>query len=230
MRIDIITIFPEICRAPLGESILQRARDRGLFSLHLHDLRDFSGNRHRSVDDEPYGGGPGMVMTPGPFFAAVEAIRRESPGARVLLMTPQGKRFDQSTARRLAAESTGLILLCGHYEGVDHRVAEALADEEISIGDYVLTNGTLAAAVVVDAVIRLLPGVLGDERSAEVESFSESLLEAPHYTRPPVFRGLAVPEVLLSGNHAAIAQWRRAAALDRTLRNRPDLLNPSDSA
>lgn len=230
MKIDIVTIFPEICEAPLGESIMRRAREFGKVSIDVHDLRDWTTDRHRQVDDEPYGGGPGMVMKPEPFFAAVRDLKKDSAGARVILMTPQGKRFDQERARALS-QSDHLILLCGHYEGVDHRVVEALVDEELSIGDYVLTNGAIAAAVVVDAVVRLLPGVLGDERSPEEESFSgpgsvegTPLLEGPHYTRPAEFEGMPVPEILLSGHHGRIEEWRRAQALARTRRNRPDLL------
>ncbi|HRX53364.1 MAG: tRNA (guanosine(37)-N1)-methyltransferase TrmD [Verrucomicrobiales bacterium] len=221
MRIDIITIFPEICLAPLRESIIGRAQETGRVNLRAHDLRDWTHDRHRQVDDLPYGGGPGMVMKPEPFFEAVEALR--TPEARVILLTPQGRRFDQAEARRLSAESH-LILLCGHYEGIDHRVVEALVDEELSIGDYVLTNGTLAAAVIVDAVVRLLPGVLGDERSAEEESFAApGVLEGPHYTRPAEFRGMKVPDILLSGHHARIEAWRRERGLERTRENRPDL-------
>lgn len=223
MKIDIVTIFPAMCRAPLGESIVGRAQESGLVTIAVHDLRDWTTDRHRQVDDIAYGGGPGMVMKPEPFFAAVRDLRRDSPDAKVILLTPQGRRFDQATARGLSAESH-LILLCGHYEGVDHRVVEALVDLELSIGDYVLTNGAIAAVVVADAVVRLLPGVLGDARSPEVESFSDpALLEAPHYTRPAVFEGMAVPDVLQSGNHAKIDQWRREKAAERTRANRPDL-------
>lgn len=223
MRIDIVTIFPEIAQGPLHTSILGRAVASGRVEIRIHDLRDFTTDRHRQVDDLPYGGGPGMVMKPEPFFAAVSHLKTE--GSKVLLMTPQGRPFRQSLAVELSRE-THLILLCGHYEGVDHRVVEALVDEEISIGDYVLTNGTIAAAVVVDAVVRLLPGVLGDDRSTEEESFSGDgkLLEAPHYTRPAEFAGMSVPEVLLSGNHGAIAAWRRERARERTQATRPDLL------
>lgn len=229
MKIDLVTIFPRLCLAPLSESIVGRARENGLVEIAAHDLRDWTHDRHRQVDDVPYGGGPGMVMKPQPFFEAVRDLKRDSPGARVLLMTPQGRPFRQEDARRLSREEH-LILLCGHYEGVDHRVVEALVDEEISIGDYVLTNGSLAAAVVTDAIVRLLPGVLGDDASSEVESFSEPaeggppLLEAPHYTRPAEFEGMAVPEVLLSGHHARIEAWRREKALERTRAIRPDLL------
>ncbi len=222
MKIDIVTIFPEIAEAPLRSSIMGRAVEAGAVDIRFHNLRDWTTDKHNKVDDIPYGGGPGMVMKPEPFFAAVEELRTEE--SKVLLMTPQGKPFRQATAVRFA-EMSHLIILCGHYEGVDHRVVEALVDEEISIGDYVLTNGTIAAAVVADAVIRLIPGVLGDERSAEEESFSGdgSRIEAPHYTRPADFRGMEVPEVLLSGHHAAIDQWRHEKAEERTRENRPDL-------
>ena len=227
MRIDIVTIFPEICRAPLGESMMRRAQEQGHLDLHVHDLREYATDRHRKVDDEPYGGGQGMVMKPEPFFAVVEALRKETSGtSKVLLMTPQGVRMDQRYVERLAADAPSqLIILCGHYEGVDQRVVEALVDEEVSIGDYVLTNGAIAAAVLVDAVVRLIPGVLGDDRSAWQESFSKDLLEAPHYTRPATFRDTPVPEVLLSGHHAAIEKWRDEQSLERTRQNRPDLLD-----
>ena len=201
-----------------------RAQANGQAEIAVHDLRDWTTDRHRQVDDEPYGGGPGMVMKPEPFFAAVRDLKKNSPGARVLLMTPQGRPFVQSAARRLS-EETHLIVLCGHYEGIDQRVIDGLVDEEISIGDYVLTNGALAANVVIDAVVRLLPGVLGDAQSAEVESFSDAnRLEAPHYTRPVEFEDRKVPEVLLSGHHGKIEEWRREKALERTRLNRPDLL------
>ena len=220
MEIDILTLFPGICAGPLGQSILKRAQERGLVGIRIHDIREWCTDKHRQADDYPFGGGAGMVMKPQPVFAAIEAVRR--PGSRVVFLTPQGRRFEQADARRLAGESH-LVLLCGHYEGVDHRVVEALVDEELSIGDYILTNGAIAAAVVVDAVARLIPGVLGDEGSAVQESFADGLLEAPHYTRPAEFRGLAVPDVLLGGNHAAIAAWRQARAEERTRANRPDL-------
>jgi len=222
MRIDIVTLFPEVALAPLSDSVIQRARAAGVVEVRAHQLRDWSSDKHRRVDDSPCGGGPGMVLQPEPLFAAVAALR--GPGTRVLLMTPQGKSFKQALARELAAE-THLLILCGHYEGVDQRVIEALVDLEVSIGDYVLTNGALAAAVVCDAVIRLLPGALGDDRSPEEESFSDPrLLESPAYTRPIEFRGMAVPEVLLSGHHGKIAEWKRQQALARTRANRPDLL------
>lgn len=226
MKIDIVTIFPEIAEAPLRASIVGRAVASGVVEIEFHDLRDFTTDRHRQVDDIPYGGGPGMVMKPEPFFAAVEKLRTEE--SLVLLMTPQGTPFHQRKAEAFA-EKPHLIILCGHYEGVDHRVVEALVDEEISIGDYVLTNGTIAAAVVADAVVRLLPGALGDERSNREESFSGDgdLIEAPHYTRPAEFRGMEVPAVLLSGHHSEIEKWRKARAEERTAANRPDLSTPS---
>jgi tRNA (guanine37-N1)-methyltransferase len=224
MRIDIVTLFPEIAMAPLSDSIIARARAAGCVEIVAHQLRDWSEDRHRRVDDSPCGGGQGMVLQPGPLFAAVEALRRED--SRVILMTPQGRPLRQAGVRELAGKSH-LLILCGHYEGVDHRVVEALVDEEISIGDYILTNGALAAAVLCDAVIRLLPGALGNEESSTEESFREpDLLEAPAYTRPVEFRGLRVPEVLLSGHHGRIAAWRQEQALRRTRQNRPDLRPP----
>jgi tRNA (guanine37-N1)-methyltransferase len=235
MRIDIVTLFPEICRAPLSESMMKRAQERGLVELHIHNLRDWTTNKHHTVDDAPFGGGQGMVMKPEPIFAAVEDLKRKTPnaqrstldvrlrGSKVILMSPAGRRLDQEMARQLSQESH-LIVVCGHYEGVDHRVVQHLVDMEISIGDYVLTNGAIAALVLVDAVVRLLPGVLGHEQSARDDSFSIGLLEAPQYTRPAEFRGWKVPDVLLSGNHAAIAKWRKEQALKRTRENRPDLL------
>ncbi len=221
MKIDIVTLFPEMALAPLDDSIIRRARDTGLVEVTGHQLRDWSEDKWRRVDDTPCGGGQGMLLKPEPVFAAVEELR--APLTRVLLMTPQGRPFSQALARELATASH-LLILCGHYEGVDHRVVEALVDDEISIGDYVLTNGAIAAAVVCDAVIRLLPGVLGDERSAAEESFSDpQRLEAPAYTRPIEFRGMRVPEVLVSGHHENIRRWKEQAALDRTRANRPDL-------
>jgi len=221
MRIDIVTLFPEIALAPLSDSVIQRARSAGIVEVVGHQLRDWSEDKWRRVDDTPCGGGQGMLLKPEPLFAAVESLR--GPQTRVILMTPQGKPFKQAVARELA-DADHLLILCGHYEGVDHRVVEALVDEEISIGDYILTNGALAAAVVCDAVIRLLPGALGDERSPEDESFSDpNLLEAPAYTRPIEFRGMGVPEVLVSGHHGKIQAWKQEKALERTRRNRPDL-------
>jgi tRNA (guanine37-N1)-methyltransferase len=222
MRIDIVTLFPEVALAPLSDSIIQRARAAGLVEVAAHQLRDWSEDKHRRVDDSLCGGGQGMLLKPEPLFAAVEALRR--PDTRVILMTPQGRPFKQAVARELASVGH-LLILCGHYEGVDHRVVESLVDEEISIGDYILTNGALAAAVLCDAVIRLLPGALGDERSPVDESFSDpKRLEAPAYTRPIDFRGMVVPEVLVSGNHGKISAWKEGQALARTRKNRPDLL------
>ncbi|HEV3410374.1 MAG TPA: tRNA (guanosine(37)-N1)-methyltransferase TrmD [Chthoniobacterales bacterium] len=221
MRIDILTLFPEICRAPLNESIMKRAQDSGALELRIHNIRDWSMDKHRIVDDAPFGGGQGMVMKPEPIFAAVESLKGND--STVVLMTPQGRKFTQTVAQEFSTKPH-LIIICGHYEGIDHRVAEHLVDHEISIGDYVLTNGAVAAVVLVDAVVRLLPGVLGHEQSAADDSFASGLLEGPQYTRPAEFRGWRVPDVLLSGNHAQIATWRKKRARERTERNRPDLL------
>ncbi len=228
MRIDIVTLFPKIALAPLNESIIKRAQEAGIVEIHAHDLRSWAKDKHRKTDDYLCGGGQGMLLKPEPLFAAVEDLRRES--TVVILATPQGRPFMQNDAHRLAT-CDHLLFLCGHYEGVDHRVIEELVDEEISIGDYVLTNGALASAVICDAVIRLLPGALGDERSPEEESFSNpNLLEAPAYTKPVDFRGLKVPEVLLSGHHGEIERWKQARALERTRRNRSDLLDSPPEA
>lgn len=222
MQIDVITLFPEVVTVPLSASIMGRAREKGVLDLRVHDLRERGIGKYRQVDDEPYGGGPGMVMRPEPIFAQLEQIK--TPQSRVLFMSPQGKRFDQNDARRLSTESH-LIILCGHYEGVDQRVIDACVDEELSLGDYVLTNGAIAAAVMVDAIVRLIPGVLGDDESAIQESFGASgLLDHPHYTRPAEFREMKVPDILLSGDHAKVAKWRAQQALERTKKNRPDLL------
>ena len=221
MKIEIVTLFPEICRAPLSESIMKRAQENGILELKIHNLRDWTTDKHHVVDDAPFGGGQGMVMKPEPIFAAVEDLRNQT--SKVVMMSPGGRRLEQPLASELAQESH-LIVVCGHYEGVDHRVIENLVDLEISIGDYVITNGALAAAVLVDAVVRLLPGALGHEQSAADDSFTGGLLEAPQYTRPAEFRGWKVPDVLLSGNHAQIAKWRKDQALRRTRENRPDLL------
>ena len=221
MRIDVLTLFPEMFAGPLGHSILKRAIERGALDVGLTNPRDFTTDRHRTVDDQPYGGGPGMVMKPGPLFAAVEALAR--PESRVILLSPRGRLFSQAVAGELAARDH-LILICGHYEGVDERVREHLATDELSIGDYVLTGGELAAMVVVDAVARLLPGVLGDAGSSADESHSHGLLEYPQYTRPPDFRGWRVPDILLSGNHGLIETWRRWQALLTTALRRPDLI------
>lgn len=222
LEISIITIFPELVEAIVGESILKRAAETGNVIFKSVNLRDFTTDNHRTTDDRPYGGGPGMVMKPEPIFRAVESERRED--SRVILMTPQGRRFKQDHARDLAGNSH-LIFICPHYEGVDERVREVLVDEEISIGDYVLTNGIIPAAVVIDATVRLLPGVLGCEQSAEQESFTEGLLEYPQYTRPESFRGMRVPDVLRSGNHELVAEWRERMARERTLRRRPDMFD-----
>lgn len=229
MRIQILTTFPEIVEAVTGESIIGKARERGLVEIEGVNLRDFTEDRHRTTDDAPYGGGPGMVMKVEPVCKAVEALklRRQGQSPRVLLMTPQGRRFDQKMAEELARESW-IVIVCGRYEGVDERIRERLVTDEVSIGDYVLTGGELPAMVVADAVTRLLPGVLGDETSPDMESFSSGLLEYPQYTRPADFRGWVVPKVLLSGNHAEIEKWRRRAALERTFRRRPDLLEGAD--
>lgn len=225
MRIDIISLFPETALAPLSESIIGRTREKGLVEIHAHQLRDWATGKHRKTDETLCGGGQGMLLKPEPIFAAVEELQQ--PDTRVLLMTPQGKPFKQSDAQRLST-TTHLIILCGHYEGVDHRVIETLVDEEISIGDYVLTNGAIAAAVITDAIVRLLPGALGDARSSEEESFTDpNMLEAPAYTKPNSFRGMDVPAVLLSGNHAAIDMWKKEQALTRTQANRPDLSSQS---
>jgi len=243
MKIDIVTLFPEICRGPLSESIMKRAQEKGIVELHIHNLRDWTTDKHHVVDDAPFGGGQGMVMKPEPIFAAVEELRDgkqqtlnaqrstsnvqrtkiENRKSKVILMSPAGRRLEQKLATDFSNESH-LVVICGHYEGVDHRVIEHLVDLEISIGDYVLTNGAIAAVVLVDTVVRLMPGVLGDEQSAVDDSFSVGLLEGPQYTRPAEFRAWKVPEVLLSGNHAEIAKWRREQSLKRTKKNRPDLL------
>lgn len=221
MNIDVLTLFPGMFAGPLDESIVRRARDNGKLSLQIHDLRKFTHDRHRTVDDKPFGGGPGMLLKPEPVFEAVEAIRDE--GTKIILLSPAGRKLTQDIVRELSVAES-LLLVCGAYEGFDERIREHLADDEISIGDFVLTNGALPAMVLIDAVSRLLPGVLGDEQSAVDESFSHGLLEYPHYTRPADFRGWKVPEVLVSGNHAAIEQWRREQALQRTQQRRPDLL------
>lgn len=225
MRIDIVTLFPGMFAGPLEESILAKARAKGLVEVRVVNLRDYAPGRHRVTDDYPFGGGGGMIMKPEPLFACVEALK--GPGSRVILLDPQGRRFTQALVQRLARESH-LILICGRYEGVDERVREHLVDEEISIGDYVLTGGELPALVVTDAVIRLLPGALGDESAPDHDSFSRGLLEHPQYTRPEEFQGWRVPELLLSGDHQRIARWRRLMALWRTFERRPDLPETAD--
>jgi len=221
LEIDVITIFPRVLDGFLGESMMKRAEKMGAVSFHAIDLRDFTTDRHRTTDDRPYGGGPGMVMKCEPLFKAVASVKK--PASRVILMSPSGRTFNQAIARELST-SEHLIFICGHYEGIDERVREALVDEELSIGDYVLTNGVLPAAVVIDALVRLIPGVLGGEGAADQESFSHGLLEYPHYTRPEEFEGRRVPDVLLSGDHAAIAKWRDEQSRIRTSARRPDLL------
>src|ERR1041384_1515132 len=230
LRFDIITIFPEFFREVIDCGILRRARNAGLVEITAHDLRQWTVDKHHVVDDRPFGGGDGMILKPEPIFVAVEALtgasRKEDlpPRTRVGLLSPQGQVFSQAMAQELSEHTSRVVLLCGRYEGVDERVADALITDEISIGDYVLSGGEPAAAVVIDATVRLLPGALGSETSAVFESFSEGLLDHPQYTRPPDFRGMKVPDVLLSGNHAQIERWRREAATAKTRRNRPDLL------
>jgi len=220
VRIDVFTIFPDYLEVPLGMSLLGRARTAGVLDLRVHDLRRFTTDRHRSVDDEPFGGGAGMVLRAEPLFAAVEAVEPQRP---LFLLSAAGARFDQHRSRELAA-SDGFSMICGRYEGVDQRVADHLCDDELSVGDFVLSGGEAAALVVIDAVTRLLPGVMGNEESAVEESFNDGRLEYPQYTRPADFRGFSIPEILRSGDHARIARWRKAQALRRTLRRRPDLL------
>jgi len=222
MKIDVITIFPEMLAGFLGRSMMKRAVEAGHVTFNCINPRDFAEDKHRTTDDRPFGGGPGMVMKPEPIFSAVESVRTEK--SRVILMCPQGRPFIQQRAQALSVEEH-LVFVCGHYEGVDERIREALIDEEISIGDYVLTNGVLPAAVVIDAVVRLLPGVLGGDGATDQESFNESLLEYPQYTRPAEFRDMKVPEELVSGDHVAIAKWRRQKAEKRTAERRPDLLS-----
>jgi tRNA (guanine37-N1)-methyltransferase len=230
LRCDIITIFPEFFREAFDYGIIRRARAAGLVETAAHDLRRWTSDKHHVVDDRPFGGGEGMVLKPEPIFSAVRELtgsdKREdfSPATRVVLLSPQGRVFTQELAKDLSQAASQVVLICGRYEGVDERVSEALVTEEISIGDYVLSGGEPAAVVVIDAIVRLLPGALGNETSTANESFSEGLLDHPHYTRPTEFAGLSVPEVLLTGNHGEIAQWRREAALRKTKRNRPDLM------
>jgi tRNA (guanine37-N1)-methyltransferase len=222
MRIDVLTLFPGMFAGPLDESIIKRAREAGILELQLHNLRDYAHDRHKTVDDRPFGGGPGMLLKPEPVFEAVERLAADE--TRVILLTPAGRKFDQ----KIAVELTGyrhVLLVCGSYEGFDERIREQLADDELSIGDYVLTNGALPAMVIIDAVTRLLPGVLGDDESSREESFSGGLIEYPQYTRPAEFRGWKVPEILLSGHHAQIAKWRLEQSKTRTRQRRPDLLS-----
>ena len=227
MRIDVFTLFPQMFQGPLQDSILGRAVERGLLSVDLHNFRDHAADRHHTVDDYAYGGGPGMVLKPEPLFQAVESLLGAPPQCLVVLLTPQGRVFRQADAERLAGEER-FALICGHYEGFDERIRDHLATEELSIGDFVLTGGELAAMVVIDAVARLLPGVLGSEESAAADSHASGLLQHPQYTRPAEFRGWSVPEVLLSGDHQAVDRWRRRQSLQRTLERRPDLLKKAD--
>ena len=227
-RIDVLTLFPEMFQSPLSHSILKRAHDAGIVNIVLTNIRDFAAGSYKSVDDKPYGGGPGMVMMPGPVFDCFEYVETLSPQkGRVILLTPQGQKYNPSKAAELSKEKR-LILIAGRYEGFDERIRTGLSAEQISIGDYVLSGGELAAMIIIDALVRLLDGALGDEHSPRDDSFSERLLEYPQYTRPELFRGMKVPDVLLSGDHAKIAQWRRQQALERTKKYRPDLLKGPD--
>jgi len=230
LNFEVLTLFPGMLEGPLNESILKRGREKGLLNITVRNIRDYAEDKHKTADDSPYGGGAGMVLKPAPIFKAIEAIKAEYPGEPFLtiLLSPQGRLFDQQRAEVLSGETRRIILLCGHYEAIDERVIDALVDEELSIGDYVLTGGELAALVVIDAAARLLPGVLGDEESAYRDSFGDGLLDHPHYTRPAEFLGRKVPDVLLSGNHADIDRWRRREALKATLTKRPGLLETAD--
>lgn len=224
MRFDILTLFPDMFRGPFDESIIRRGQDKGLIRIALHQIRDFADDRHHTVDDAPYGGGAGMVMKPEPLAGCIEQARHQNPEALVIAACPTGERFNQQLARELA-QSKGLIIVCGRYEGIDERVKTRMVDRSVSVGDYVLSGGELAAMIMVDAVTRLIPGVLGSEESARTDSFSDGLLEYPQYTRPAVFQGISVPDILLSGDHARIELWRRKESLKRTVALRPDLLD-----
>ena len=230
LNFEVLTLFPGILEGPLNESILKRGREKGLLTTTIRHIRDYTEDKHKTADDSPYGGGAGMVLKPEPIFRAFEAMKRDHPGEEFLtiLLSPQGRLLTHKRAEQLSREKRRIVLLCGHYEAIDERVIEALVDEELSIGDYVLTGGELAALVVIDAAARLLPGVLGDEESAYRDSFGDGLLDHPHYTRPAEFRGRKVPEVLLSGNHAEIEKWRRREELRATLKKRPELLVTAD--
>ena len=227
MKFDILTLFPDMFRGPFDESIIRRGRDKGLIRIGLHQIRDFATDRHHTVDDAPYGGGAGMVMKPEPLAACIEQAKLGNPDALVVAACPQGERLTQKLAGEFA-EAAGLIIVCGRYEGMDERVKELLIDRSVSIGDYVLSGGELAAMVLVDTVTRLIPGVLGSDESARTDSFSDGVLEYPQYTRPPEFRDMCVPDILLSGDHARIERWRRRESLKRTLLTRPDLLATAD--
>jgi tRNA (guanine37-N1)-methyltransferase len=230
LNFEVLTLFPGILEGPLNESILKRGREKGLLNVTVRNIRDYTEDKHKTADDSPYGGGAGMVLKPEPILKAFEALTTEHAGEEFLtiLLSPQGRLFNQQRAEQLSGEKRRIVLLCGHYEAIDERVIEAIVDEELSIGDYVLTGGELAALVVIDAATRLLPGVLGDEESAYRDSFGDGLLDHPHYTRPAEFRGMKVPEALLSGNHSEIEKWRRREALKATLLKRPDLLETAD--
>jgi tRNA (guanine37-N1)-methyltransferase len=225
MKFHVVTIFPDMVQAYFGAGILKRAMAGGFVSVEVHNLRDYTDDRHRTTDDYPYGGGAGMVMKPEPFFRITEDLWPQKEKRRIILLTPQGRMFDQNTAHELSEDHREIVFFCGRYEAIDERVKDILADDEISIGDYVLTGGELPALVIIDAVVRLGPGVLGDSRSSAEDSFSCGLLDYPHYTRPEVFRGISVPEVLLSGNHSEISRWRRKQSLKRTAEKRPELID-----
>src|SRR5512143_1769172 len=230
LNFEVLTLFPGILEGPLNESILKRGREKGLLAVTVRNIRDYTEDKHKTADDSPYGGGAGMVLKPEPIFKAFEAMKADHPHEEffTILLSPQGRVLNQRRAEQLSEEKRRIVLLCGHYEAVDERVIDALVDEELSIGDYVLTGGELAALVVIDAAVRLLPGVLGDEESAYRDSFGDGLLDHPHYTRPAEFRGRKVPDVLLSGNHAEIEKWRRREVLRATLIKRPELLETAD--
>lgn len=230
LNFEVLTLFPGILAGPLNESILKRGREKGLLNVSIRNIRDYAEDKHKTADDSPYGGGAGMVLKPEPIFKAFGAMKSEYPGETFLtiLLSPQGRIFNQQRVEQLSEETRRIVLLCGHYEAVDERVVQTIIDEELSVGDYVLTGGELAALVVIDAAARLLPGVLGDEESAYRDSFGDGLLDHPHYTRPAEFRGMKIPEVLLSGNHAEIEKWRRREALRATLIKRPDLIETAD--
>jgi tRNA (guanine37-N1)-methyltransferase len=225
MKCDILTLFPQVIGAYLNESILKRARNKGVLKVRVHNIRDFTIDKHRVVDDVPYGGGSGMLLKPEPLFRAIECLKRDREASKVIYLTPQGRIFTQSVAEEFAQEKNPLIFICGRYEGIDERIRIALVDDELSIGDYILTGGELAALVVIDASVRLIPGVLGDEKSKEEESFSHGILEYPQYTRPREYEGLKVPDVLISGNHKKIEQWKKEMSLKKTKERRPDLLS-----
>ena len=228
MRIDILTGFPKQFQGPLSESILKRAQDGGFVEIVLHDLRDYAYDRHRTIDDTPYGGGAGMLLKPEPIFECADKLKAERTYDDIILTTPHGETYAQGLCKRLSMQEN-LMLICGHYKGVDHRVIEGLVTREISIGDFVLTGGELAAAVIVDSIVRLLPGVLGDSESMLTDSFMDDVLDSPYYTRPPEYRGMSVPDDLLSGDHERVRKWRERAAMDLTLKRRPDILGDDAS-